>query len=127
MATGNAVDFKYYQYTADDGTTWSVKVDKTWGDNAAAGFGAMDPADPVFPRTGRYRPRQVRLQDMVSTRTTQRVVGSNAVDLWTVKGETVTSVVRGAAGTVTLTKIGKIDERIPTGLAITSKAEPVTA
>jgi hypothetical protein len=126
MATGNAVDFKWYQYTADDASTWSYKTDKTWGDNAASGMGAFSAADPVWPKGARYRARQVVLQDLVSGRRTLRVLGTAAATAG-VSGATVTAPVRGAAGTVTLTSLGIQGEKRPRASTIISKPEPITS
>jgi hypothetical protein len=126
MATGNAVDFKWYRYTDDEGNHWSVKVDKSWGDDAGSGLAAFNAADPPFPRSGRYRPRQVVLQDLVSARRTLRVLGTTAA-AYGVRGATVLSPVRGASGTVTLTSQGILGERFPRTGAIISKPEPITA
>lgn len=120
----DAVDFKYYQYTADDGSTWSVKVDKTWGDDADAGFGAADAADPVMVNSPALRPRTIQLQDPTSARQTSRVVGSLTADAWTTAGYTTTVNFRGLATGVTAEKIGQRGEHIRRKRTIVSKPEP---
>lgn len=122
-----AVDFKWYRYEADDGTFWAIKVDKTWGDDADAGFAAYNAADPaVSPHPG-FQPRAIILQDPVSTRTTRRIVGAPDATAWTTSGFTQAVPVRGGAGTVTLTKIQNVGEKIRRPRAIVSKPEPISA
>ena len=125
MPTGNAVDYKWYRYTANDASTWAVKVDKTWGDHADSGFAAFNAADPVMPRTSRFRPRVIIMQDPVSTRKTARVVGSSTATAWTTAGYPSTQIFRGLAGVVVVAKIDQRDERIPHPRGINSLPEPV--
>lgn len=122
---GDAVDFQYYQYTADDGSTWSVKVDKTWGDDADAGFGPPSSTDPVMVRSPALRPRQITLQDLTSTRITTRVVGDPTATAWTTAGYTTTINFRGLAAGVVATKIDQRGEHIRRRRAIDNKPEPV--
>lgn len=126
MPTGEALDFKWYRYTADDGTFWAVKCDKTWGDDADSGLSAYNAADPAVPRGGGFRPRTITLQDAVSSRMTQRVVGTDSATAWTTSGFTQTVPVRGAGGALTLTKIANNGERIRRPRTIVSKPEPIT-
>lgn len=122
-----AVDFKWYRYEADDGTFFAVKVDKTWGDDADAGFAAYNAADPAISPGRGFKPRTITLQDPVSTRTTTRVVGAPDAAAWTTSGFTQAVPVRGGAGTVTLTKIANNGEKIRRARAILSKPEPISA
>lgn len=125
MATGNAIDFGYFRYTADDGSFWSVKCDKDWGALGASGLGAFNAADPVWPASSRYRTRKVILQDPTSGRRTARVLGTPAAAAG-VAGATVATVARGAGGTYTLTSLGIQGERRPHAGTIVSKPEPIT-
>jgi len=125
MPTGEAVDFKWYRYTADDGSFWAVKVDKTWGDDGDSGLAARDPADPVWPRSANYRLRKVIFQDAVSSRTTSRVLGTVGAAAG-VAGFTQVTKVRGSAGDLTLTSLGPQAEKRPKQHAIISKPEPIT-
>ena len=125
MASGNAVDYKWYRYVDDNGANWSIRTDKSWGDAGGSGMAAHNAADPVFPRSHFYRTRKAVLQDAVSGRTTKRVLGASGAAAG-VPGATVTTVARGAGGTYTLTSLGTISERLPHHGTIISKAEPVT-
>lgn len=125
MPTGNAIDFRYFRYTANDGTFWSVKADVDWGTNAASGLAAFNAADPVWPHSARYRTRKVILQDLVSGRKTQRILGTSGATAG-VAGATVATVARGAAGTYTLTSLGQQAEKRPHAGTITNHPEPVT-
>lgn len=126
MPTGEAVDFQWYRYTDDNGNFWAVKVDKTWGDDADSGLDPFNAADPAITRGRGFQPRGIILQDLVSTRTTFRVVGATDATAWTTPGFTQTVPVRGASGTLTLTKIQNVGEKIRRPRAIANKAEPIT-
>lgn len=125
MPTGNAIDFVYRRYTANDGSFWSVKVDTDWGTNAASGLAAFNAADPAWPRSARYRTRKVILQDLVSGRKTMRTLGTSAAAAG-VAGATVDVAVRGASGVLTLTSLGQQAEKRPHVGAITAHPEPIT-
>lgn len=126
MAVGEAVDYKWYRYTADDGTFFAVKVDKTWGDDGDSGLGAYNVADPAITRGRGFQPRGIVLQDTVTGRTTFRVVGTATATAWTTSGFTQTVPVRGAGGTLTMTKIQNVGEKIRRPRTIINKAEPTT-
>lgn len=125
MPTGNAIDFVYRRYTADDGSHWSVKVDSDWAADGSSGLAAFNAADPLWPSGGRYRTRKVLLQDLVSGRKTTRVLGTAAATAG-VPGATVATIARGASGAYTLTSQGIMPERRPHTGTIIHKAEPVT-
>lgn len=125
MPTGNAIDFAYFRYTADDGSFWAMKVDKDWGGNAQSGLAARNAADPVWPHSQRYRARKCILQDSVSSRRTERILGTTGAAAG-VPGTAVVTVARGAAGSYTLTSLGIVGEKRPHQAAIVSKPEPVT-
>lgn len=121
---GDAVDYKYYQYTDDTGGTWSVKQDKTWGDDADAGFSAADTSDPTMVASPSLRPRSITLQDLVSGRKTTRVVGDVTATAWTTAGYTTTINFRGLAAAVVATKIDQRGEHIRRSRTINSMPEP---
>lgn len=125
MPAGNALDFIYRRYTDDTGAFWSVKVDQDWGNNAQSGLAAFNAADPVWPRSARYKTRKVLLQDLVSARKTTRVLGTSGAAAG-VPGAVVVTVARGAAGSYTLTSLGVIGERRPHAGTIIHKPEPIT-
>lgn len=121
---GDAVDYKYYQYTDDFGNTWSVKQDKTWGDNADAGFGAYNAADAVMVKSPSLRPREILLQDPTSARITSRVVATTTATAWSSGNYTTTVKFRGLATGVVCTKFQNRGEHIRKPRAINSKPEP---
>jgi hypothetical protein len=123
MPAGNAKDFAYFRYVDDVGGNWAMRADKDWGGLAASGLAAFNAADPAWPRSARYRARKVLLIDPVSGRKTSRPIGPTATIR--VAGQTVDTVVFGAAGVVTLTSQGFVPERRPHTGAIISKAEPI--
>lgn len=126
MATGNANDYVYVQYTANDASTWTLRVLDEWGAAADAGFGTYDPADPVWPTGPRMQPRKVKLYDPVSGRRTVRPVGSPTATVLT-RGTIVATIARGASGAYNLTSGGMIAEKRPDSAPIIHKANPVTA
>lgn len=72
------IEYKLYQYTDDDTRTWTVRCDKTWGDNAESGLGTANDADPRFSYfSRRYHPRYIILSDVTTGRKTRRVCGTN--------------------------------------------------
>lgn len=125
MATGNATDFAYFDYTDDAGGHWQVKTDKDWGALAAAGFSARDATKPVWPHSKRYRTRKAILQDAVSGRTTARPTGT-ALAAANIAGASVDLVVKGAGGVVTFTSLGLQPEKRPKAHAIISHPEPIS-
>lgn len=125
MATGNANDYVYAQYTANDASTWSVRVLDEWAADADSGLGTFDVSDPVWPTGPRMKPRKVILQDLVSGRRTSRVAGTATATCLT-RGNTTVTVARGAAGSYTLTTIGIEPEKRPGAAAIIHKANPIT-
>lgn len=120
----DAVDFKYYQYEADDSSTWSIKQNETWGDDADAGFGPADATDPVMVKSPSLFPRTIQLQDPVSGRVTTRVVGSPSAAAWTTAGFTTTVTYPGLASPVVVTKFAQRGERIRRARTIINKPEP---
>lgn len=127
MPTSNMTDFKWYRYTDDDGNFWSVKADKTWGDNAESGLAAFNDADPVFIKSRAHHPRYIELIEPATGRTTTRVVGTLAADAWSEAGYTLAIPVRGLATTVTFNRARKVREAIRQPRTIVSKDEVVTA
>ena len=124
----NAVNkrFGWFRYTANSGAFWSVRTDKTWGANAASGLAAHNPADPVWPSSGRYRVRRVLLNDPISGITTKRVLGTTAAAAG-VEGAVVTGYVVGSAGLNTFNSLGYVPERTPKHKSIISPPVSITA
>lgn len=126
MPTADAVDYKWYRYTLNDGTFRSVKVDKTWGDDADSGFAAFNKADPVLRCTGSEHPRYVMMQDPATGRKKRLYCGTKTATAFTDPAFTQTTTYRGLAGAVTLEAIYVRDEIIRRPRAIISAAEPST-
>jgi len=128
MPTGDAVSWKWYQYEDDDGGNWSVRVDKTWGDDADSGLAAFDTADPVLNVSGkRSHPRFVILIDLLTGRTKRKVVGTPAAMAAITGSFTQTFKEPGLAGNVTYSFKAKVKERIQTPGGIYNMPEPSTA
>lgn len=71
-------DMVWRTYTADDGTEYTMKVQKLIGDSAYFGFSALNSALPVLPR--KYA-RVVYMQDAVG-RVREYPVGAADADAW---------------------------------------------
>jgi hypothetical protein len=127
MPSGDAVDYKWFRYTQNDGTFRSVKVDKTWGDDADSGFAAFNVADPVLMVSGTEHPRYVMMQDPATGRKKKLPCGTKDATAFTDPAFTQTTKYRGLAGAVTLAAIYTRDEIIRRPRAIISAAEPSTA
>lgn len=126
MPTGHGTNFEYFRYVDGAAANWSMRCDKAWGGLAASGFAAFNAADPLWPKSKRYRARQVLLQEATSTRVTRRPCGSSAATILT-PGATVTTYARGSAGLETLVSLGQIAERKPKTKVINSLPDPTTA
>jgi hypothetical protein len=91
-------DYGYYTYTDNDGNAWSVKISKALGENADAGFGALDSTKALLPRGMKMRGINV----MASGRNPRRVhIGSTTCDLWTGDATSIALPVEGSGSTVT--------------------------
>lgn len=121
----DAIDYKYYQYEDSFGNFWSIKQDKSWGDNADAGFQAAQKADPVMVKSPSLRPRMIYLQDPTSGRVTTRVVATTTATAWSNPSYTTTVKFRGLATGVTCEKFDQRDEHIRKPRTIYNKPEPV--
>lgn len=121
----DAVDYAYYIYTDNNGNEWSVKVDKTWGDNSDSGFSAAAGGERVLVNSPATRPRQIFLQDPTSGRITSRVVATTTATAWTASPYTTTVKFRGLATGVTMTKVQQRDEHIRKTRFPMSHPEPV--
>ncbi len=106
MSSG--LDYKWYTYTAEDGTLYNVKIDKAIGDNAAFGFTAFNATQPNLGRGPHMRAVYGISPD---GNRTKRPVGTSACDIWTGTATTFDVPVRGSATARTYTVTGKVGER----------------
>ena len=109
---GQGLDFQWFRYTDNAGNHWSMRVDNAWGTTAASGFAAYNAADPVWPRSKRYRARAVIGVDTVSGRKTEVKIGAGNATAYAA-GQTFTRYVRGLQTAVTFTVTKLIGENKP--------------
>lgn len=111
---GQGLDFAWFRYSdaATPANHWAMRVDTAWGSNAASGFAAFNAADPVWPRTRKYRARAVILTDSASGRRTELKVGAQGATVYA-KGQQVTRYVRGLEDAITFTVTALVGEKQP--------------
>lgn len=124
--TGKGLDFQWYRYTDNGGGHWSMRVDAQWGAAAASGFATFNSADPVWPKTRKYRARAIILQDTATGRKTELKIGSATATAYA-KGQTVTRFVRGLETAITFTVVQLVGERQPGGNALINSFPEYTA
>jgi len=110
--SGKGLDFQWYRYTDNGGNHWAMRVDAAWGVASASGFASYNSADPVWPRSKRYRSRAVILVDATTGRKTTLKIGSATATAYA-KGQTVTRYVRGLQDAVTFTVTKLVGENQP--------------
>lgn len=121
----DAVDYAYYIYTDNEGNQYSLKQDKTWGANPDSGFSAAVGGERVLVKSPATRPREIVLQDPISSRITSRAVATVTATAWTTGNYTTTVKFRGLATGVVMTKVDTRDEHIRKTRFPYSKPEPV--
>ena len=107
-------NFDYFAYESDDATTYCLRADEDWGNNAASG-GAACAGAPAYGRaTSRRAPRKAIYRDPQTFRTfTEPVFTPTAYAALTVGTSTWAVNVPGLATTVSYTLVKKVPERIP--------------
>lgn len=114
---GVGIDFKYYKYTADDGTTmFNVRLSKQFGEVADLGFAAYDTTKTLLPRG--WKMRYVLLLDPLTGNRRKVPCGTVGCDVYTGAQATVDLPVIGATAVVTFTTTLAVGER-------KSKAHPI--
>ena len=94
------VDYGYYLYTCDDGVTeYNIRIQKTIGDNADAGFQAYDASKPVMPLSNPhiFRARYALLISATTGNRRRIPIGTTTCDLWTGAENEVSFPIRGTA------------------------------
>ena len=107
-------NWNYFAYASDDGTTYSLRADQDWGNNATSG-GVVAAGQPPYGRaTTRRSPRRLLFRDPATFRTFSGPAFTAAAYNAAVVGTTTVAVpVPGNAAPVTYTLVKKEPERIP--------------
>jgi hypothetical protein len=107
-------NFNYFTYASDDGTSYNMRGDQTWGNAAASGGTAAGNHPEYGPRSRRRSPRLAVFRDPGSFRTFTGVVYTTAAyAALNVGSSTVTLKLKGAETGVVYTLVKKTPERIP--------------
>lgn len=103
----SALDYAYYTYTRDDGEAlFNVRVNKTLGAHASAGFSAFTAGAEVRSVAQTRLGVSCRYALAISATTGNKrrlTIGSTACDIWTGTVTTIDLPVRGAALAETFT------------------------
>jgi len=107
-------NFDYFSYDSDDATSYCLRGDEDWGNNADSG-GSACAGEPAYGRATRRRsPRKAIYRDATTFRTFTGVVYTPAAyAALTVGTDTLALAVPGLTGTVTYTLVKKVPEKIP--------------
>lgn len=107
-------NWNYFQYHSDDGTTYALRGDQDWGNDAASG-GALAAGQVAYGRaTTRRAPRRLIFRDPTTFRTfSGPAYTAAAYNAAAVGATTHTVSVPGNAAGVAYTLVKKVPERIP--------------
>lgn len=107
-------NWNYFQYHSDDGTTYALRADQDWGNDAASG-GALAAGQPAYGRATRRRtPRRLIFRDPTTFRTFSGPAFTAAAYAAATVGTTTHSVsVPGNVAAIVYTLVKKEPERIP--------------
>jgi hypothetical protein len=107
-------NFDYFSYDSDDATSYCLRGDDDWGNNADSG-GTACAGEPAYGRATRRRaPRYAIYRDATTFRTFRGVVYTPAAyAALTVGTDTLALNVPGLTSTVTYTLVKKVPEKIP--------------
>lgn len=108
------LNWDYYTYESDDGTTYNIRASVEWAAVAAHGLAARTNGAPRLIASRQQRPRQVIYRDATTGRSKSGPVGTAAAYAAIDIGDTAAFGVRGLAAAVTFTAVKKSGERVPT-------------
>lgn len=125
MAAKN-VNFKWYNYTANDGKIYSAKVSTLVGDDASFGFAAFDGTGVgVITMRGRPHMRRAVWIDPNTGRMTATPVGSPTATKWTDAAPTFTGYGKDTTTDILYSLKARYEEARPRQAGtIVSKPEP---
>lgn len=107
-------NFDYFSYDSDDGTSYCLKGDEDWGNNAASGGSACAGEIAYGRATARRSPRYAIFREPTTFRTFRGVVYTPAAYAALTVGTTTYAVsLPGNAAPVNYTLVKKVPERIP--------------
>jgi hypothetical protein len=114
---GVQLNFDYYTYVSDDGTTYNIRASVDWAANTANGLAARTAGAPRFISSKSQEPRKFIYRDPTTFRTITGPVGTAAAYAAAALGDTTTRSVPGLVGAVTYELVKKVPESVPTTIA----------
>lgn len=107
-------NFDYFSYDSDDATSYCLRGDDTWGNDADSG-GTACAGEPAYGRATRRRaPRKAIFRDPTTFRTFSGVVYTPAAfTALTIGVDTVDVLLPGLVAAQTYTLVKKVPEKIP--------------
>lgn len=106
-------NFDFFSYDSDDATSYCLKADEDWGNNADSG-GTACAGEPAYGRaTTRRSPRYVIYRDPTTFRTFKGVVFTPAAYAALSVGDTLAVTYPGSATPQNYGLVKKVPERIP--------------
>jgi hypothetical protein len=113
---GQQLNYNYYTYVSDDGTTYNIRASVDWAAVAAHGLAARTSGAPRFIASKSQKPRTFTYRDATTGRSKTGPVGTvaayGAADL----GDAENFYVTGLATTVSHALAKKTGEKVPTTL-----------
>jgi hypothetical protein len=107
------LNFGYFAYESDDGTTYALRANAAWGANALSGGAALAGGEPGYGRSSLNRhPRRATFQDPTTYRTFSGPVFTAAAFSALGSGDTVDVHVPGLTATVTYNFVSKSAEKV---------------
>lgn len=107
----NQRNLQWYRYIDDGGKNAAIMADKEWGDNAASGLAAFNPADYIFgPQSRLKHTRKAVYQDPTTFRTVKHPVGTAAA--FAALPATLNVTIIGTATPVTYNLAQRIPEKV---------------
>jgi len=108
------LNYDYFAYESDDGTTYCKRSDDDWGNDAASGGAACAGAVAWGGDSRRRSTRKAIFRDPTTFRTrTLPVFTAAAYAALTVGTDTLTVAIPGSATAATYTLVKKVPEKVP--------------
>lgn len=110
------LNFDYYTYDSDDGTTYNIRASVEWAAIANAGLAARTGGAPRFIASKSQKPRKFIYRDPTTFRTFSGPVGTTAAYNAATLGDVVAVPVAGLAAAVNYELVSKVPEHVPTSI-----------
>lgn len=107
------LNWNYYTYVSDDGTTYNLRANEQWVAAVATGLAAATVGAPRYISSSQKAPRHVIYRDSTTFRTRSGPIGTAAAFAALNLGATANFAVPGLATTVAYTLVKKVGEKVP--------------